>query len=97
MVALPSDVTRNSKPAKAAFENVFLAMVNTLEPKSSKGSRIPSSKAKAIAALCVGGMVVARAMADRAVADDLREACMSIALELGGWGRKTRRRVPLGG
>jgi TetR/AcrR family transcriptional repressor of nem operon len=88
MVALPTDVSRKGKPAKAAFENVFLAMVNILEPKSSKGPRIPSAKAKAIAALCVGGMVVARAMADRAVADDLREACMSIALELGGWGKK---------
>ena len=30
-------------------------------------------------------MVVARAMADRAHADELRDACMSVALELGGW------------
>jgi hypothetical protein len=35
--------------------------------------------------LCVGGMVVARAMDDRAVADELRDACMRVALELGGW------------
>jgi hypothetical protein len=41
--------------------------------------------AKAIAALCVGGMVVARAMNDRAAADELRDACMSVALDLGGW------------
>jgi TetR/AcrR family transcriptional repressor of nem operon len=30
-------------------------------------------------------MVVARAMADRAYADQLRDACMGVALELGGW------------
>jgi hypothetical protein len=33
-------------------------------------------------------MVVARAMADRAYADELRDACMGVALELGGWGKK---------
>jgi hypothetical protein len=30
-------------------------------------------------------MVVARAMADRSYADELRDACMHVALELGGW------------
>jgi hypothetical protein len=32
-------------------------------------------------------MVVARAMEDRALADQLREACMAVAFELGGWDR----------
>jgi TetR/AcrR family transcriptional regulator, transcriptional repressor for nem operon len=43
--------------------------------------------AQATAALCVGGMVVARAMENREVADELRDACMAVALELGGWDR----------
>jgi hypothetical protein len=30
-------------------------------------------------------MVVARAIEDRVVADELRDACMAIALQLGGW------------
>jgi hypothetical protein len=30
-------------------------------------------------------MVVARALDDRALADELRESAMAIALELGGW------------
>jgi hypothetical protein len=30
-------------------------------------------------------MVVARALVDRALADELRDACMSVALNLGGW------------
>jgi hypothetical protein len=38
-----------------------------------------------VAALCVGGMVVARAMENRVAADELRDACMSMALHLGGW------------
>jgi TetR/AcrR family transcriptional regulator, transcriptional repressor for nem operon len=86
MVALPSDVARNGKPAKAAFENVFCAMVNLLERSSKNGAPSRQVQAKAIAALCVGGMVVARAMKNRGVADELRDACMSVALELGGWG-----------
>jgi hypothetical protein len=30
-------------------------------------------------------MVVARALVDPALADELRDACMSVALNLGGW------------
>lgn len=88
MVALPTDVSRNGKPAKAAFEKVFCAMVDLLERNSKLRGSSRTKNAKAIAALCVGGMVVARAMGDRAVADDLRDACMSVALELGGWREK---------
>ena len=86
MVALPSDVSRSGKTAKLAFETVFSAMVSVLE-RSLKQSRTRNTRAQAIAALCVGGMVVARAMHDRAHADKLRDACMSVALELGGLGR----------
>ena len=84
MVALPSDVTRSGQSAKLAFETVFGAMVSVLE-RSLMLSRTRNTKAQAIAALCIGGMVVARAMHDRAHADELRDACMSVALELGGW------------
>jgi TetR/AcrR family transcriptional regulator, transcriptional repressor for nem operon len=42
-------------------------------------------RALAIAALCVGGMVLARTIEDRALADELREASRSIALSLGRW------------
>lgn len=42
--------------------------------------------AQAAAALCVGGMVVARALLDRALADELRDSYMTVALQLGGWG-----------
>ncbi|HEX5235432.1 MAG TPA: TetR/AcrR family transcriptional regulator [Silvibacterium sp.] len=88
MVALPTDVTRCSKTTKLAFENVFGAMVRLLEQSVTSHKRRHTT-AQAVAALCVGGMVVARAMADRTVADGLREACMSVALDLGGWKTRT--------
>jgi AcrR family transcriptional regulator len=85
MVALPADVTRCGGDAKRAFEEVFAAMVGLLEQRVLDEKQHRRAKAQAVAALCVGGMVVARAIEDRVVADELREACMSIALQLGGW------------
>ncbi len=99
MTALPTDVARSSVITKRAFETVFRAMVSVLErstagiERSTAGIRGPRrAQAQAIAALCVGGMVVARAMADRDYADELLDACMSVALEVGGWasGRKSK-------
>jgi TetR/AcrR family transcriptional regulator, transcriptional repressor for nem operon len=88
MTALPTEVARGSARTKRAFQTVFQAMVSVLE-RSTAGAGGPSrERAQAIAALCVGGMIVARAMADRVRADELRDACMEIALDLGGWGRK---------
>ncbi|MGA3045633.1 MAG: TetR/AcrR family transcriptional regulator [Terracidiphilus sp.] len=87
MVALPSDVTRCGIEPKRAFETIFQAMVSVLErsvAKDAKG-RARRTVAQATAALCVGGMVVARAMDNRMLADELRGACMAIAFDLGGW------------
>lgn len=90
MTALPTDVARSSVSTKRAFETVFKAMVSVLE-RSTAGNNAPRrEQAQAIAALCVGGMVVARAMADRGYADELRDACMGVALELGGWSNKRK-------
>jgi TetR/AcrR family transcriptional regulator, transcriptional repressor for nem operon len=85
MVALPTDVARSSASTKRVFETVFGAMANALERSMTKKGQRGHQMGRALAALCVGGMVVARAMADRAAADELRDACMAVALELGGW------------
>jgi AcrR family transcriptional regulator len=85
MLTLPTDVMRGDRNVRRAFETVFTTMVGDLERSGPADNRQRHAKAQAVAALCVGGMVVARAMANRVVADELRDACMSIALELGGW------------
>lgn len=85
MIALPSDVARGERKAKRAFEVVFGAMVRFLDRDVHNRAHDTRATAQAIAALCVGGMVVARAMDDREVADELRKACMDVALQLGGW------------
>lgn len=90
MVALPTDVARSGVSARHAFETVFQAMVSVLE-RSLRDKKAPRRlKAQAIAALCIGGMVVARALVDRALADDLRDGCAAMALRLGGWNQAGR-------
>jgi hypothetical protein len=91
MVALPTDVSRSGESAKHAFETIFQAMVSVLERSSRKNGRSRRVTAQAMAALCVGGMVVARAINNRDVADELRDACQAVALELGGWNEGTTR------
>jgi TetR/AcrR family transcriptional regulator, transcriptional repressor for nem operon len=90
MAALPSDVSRSPESAKRAFETVFKAMVKVLERGRIGNSQSRRAKAQATAALCVGGMVVARAMVDRTLADELRDSCMEVALNLGGWDRNIK-------
>ena len=50
------------------------------------GDKKPSRRttAQVIAAISIGGMVVARTLVDRAHADELRESCRAVDLQLGG-------------
>jgi TetR/AcrR family transcriptional regulator, transcriptional repressor for nem operon len=84
MVPLPTDVARCGVSAKRAFETVFKAMVSVLERSVVQNGRHRRITAQSIAALSIGGMVVARTMVDRALADELRAACIPVALDLGG-------------
>src|SRR5258708_6420040 len=85
MVALPSDVARSGESAKRAYEKVFKAMVAILQREASGNGHSDRTQALAIAALCVGGVVIARAIDDSALVDELRDAATSMALKLGGW------------
>src|SRR5580658_5728930 len=87
---LTHGVARSGVSAKRAFETVFRAMVSVLERSLISKSRRHRTTAQCIAAMSIGGMVVARTMVDRALADELRAACLSVALELGGWGKKKK-------
>lgn len=60
-------------------------MLSILEGQAPGGKRSPQQRAKAIAALCVGGMVLARSLNDKNLGDEIREAAMQLALEEGDW------------
>ena len=90
MVALPTDVARSGASARRAFETVFKAMVSVLERSLAQSGRRRRATAQSIAALSIGGMVVARTMVDRVLADELRAACLAVALDLGGWNKRSK-------
>jgi TetR/AcrR family transcriptional regulator, transcriptional repressor for nem operon len=85
MVALPSDVARSDERVKGAFETVFKAMVSVLGREARNAIDGSENAAMAIAALCIGGMVVARSLNDDGFGDRVRDAAIHAALMLGGW------------
>jgi len=85
MVGLPSDTSRSDPTVRRVFEEVFKGMVGLFHQSLDGPDNEARERALAMAAICVGGMVIARAVEDRALADSLRDAAMKVALELGGW------------
>ena len=92
MVALPSDVARSDKRVKGAFQVAFTAMVDLLGREVKGKSRRREDAAMAVAALCIGGMVVARSLNDVELSDRLRAATTKAALEMGGWAPPKKKR-----
>jgi TetR/AcrR family transcriptional repressor of nem operon len=90
-VALPSDVARSDATVRRAFESVFNSMVSLFEETLRREGRGDRTRALAIAGICVGGMVVARAVHSTELAGALRDAALKTALELGGWADKRPR------
>jgi AcrR family transcriptional regulator len=85
MVALPGDVARSGAAAKRAYEKALRAMIDHLQTDASRTGKPDRTEALAIAALCIGGMVIARASDDLAIADEVRDAAKRTAMRLGGW------------
>lgn len=85
LMALPSDVARGGEPVKRAYRQVLEYMIEHLQ------AGVPGTKAReralAVAALCIGGMAVARAIDDVKLAHEIREAARDMALSLGGWNK----------
>ena len=83
LVALPSDVARGGEAVKAAFRQVLDKMViifaaNLPNPEAGK-------RALALVAMCIGGMVAARAVDEPTLADDFRDAARHYVFATMGW------------
>lgn len=85
LVALPNDVSRTEDSVKRAFESVLKVLIDIFEQGLQRRGTAARRRALAMASLCVGGMVLARTVEDRALGDELREASRSVALSLGRW------------
>jgi TetR/AcrR family transcriptional repressor of nem operon len=85
MIGLPSDVARGGETVKAAYRQVLEMMVGAFEANLPAAAAPARERALALAALCVGGMVLARAVDDPVLAGELRKAAHSHALSSSGW------------
>jgi AcrR family transcriptional regulator len=84
---LASDVSRSSAKVKKAFREVVEMMLKVF----AAGLRGPHARDRALAlvSLCVGAMVVARAVDDPALAEALRVAARKHVLASSGWKRSS--------
>jgi len=86
MIALPSDVARGNGVVKKAFREVLEMMAGAfaanLEPADGQS---PRERALALVALAVGGMVLARAIDDKTLSDEIRDSARKQAFATTGW------------
>jgi AcrR family transcriptional regulator len=80
MVGLPSDTARCGKVARAAFQQVLEMMVDAFEANVGPATEPPRERALALAALCVGAMVLARSVDDGRLSEELRDAARRQAI-----------------
>lgn len=78
MIALPSDVARANPEVQASYQELLQAMVSLFE-NSLKDREHARQKALSLAALCVGGMVLARTLPDSELAEEVRMAAHNTA------------------
>jgi AcrR family transcriptional regulator len=87
MIALPSDVSRGNEAVREAFRRVLEMMVGAFTDCLPADGQTPRERALALVATVVGGMVLARAIDDKALADDLRASARRQVYEMAGWER----------
>ena len=85
MIALPADISKTDRSVREAFESAFRLMVDIFQQDLDRHNKQSRDRAFAIAAMCVGGMVLARSIENRELADELRQASLNVALWLGNW------------
>ena len=82
MIALPSDVARQSPEVRQAYQNLLTAMVWLFESTQQGPVEEKRQRALAMSALCVGGMVLARSIPDSDLSEEVRAAAYRAATDL---------------
>ena len=80
MIALPSDIARANPQVQESYRQLLEAMVGLFENGLAADRPDRRQKALSLAALCVGGMVIARSLPDSQLAEEVRTAAQDYAL-----------------
>lgn len=81
MIALSSDVARQDLAVRESYQDLLKAMVALFEANLTGRVEEPRKNALKLAALCVGGMILARTLPGSALAEDVRVAAHEAALD----------------
>jgi len=84
MIALPSDIARSNPQVRASYQHLLSAMVSLFEGGADRTDGRSREVALSLAALCVGGMVLARTLPDSALAEEVRHSAHKTAMALAG-------------
>jgi hypothetical protein len=79
MIALPSDVARANESVRGAYQGLLESMVWLFEQCIGGNDAGTRKQALTLAALCVGGMTLARTLTDNSLAREIREAALESA------------------
>jgi len=82
MIALPSDVARAGPEVQTSYQDLLEAMIWLFEHNLGGKSAPSRKKSLSLAALCIGGMVVARTLPNSDLAEEIREAAFNAADEI---------------
>ena len=82
MIALPSDAARASEDVQKAYQELLNAMVWLFENSLDGANGEARQNALSMAALCVGGMVLARTLPNSELAEEVRLAALEAATRL---------------
>ena len=85
LIGLTNILSGSDQSVRSALESPLRLMIETFEHGVKPTGDPARQLALALTSLCVGGMVLARAVEDPSLADELREAATAIALKLGDW------------
>ena len=81
MIALPSDIARGSPEVQAAYQLLLTSMVGVFEGSLPGPRAAAHRKALVLAALSVGGMVLARTLPNSKLAEEVRSAAYAHGME----------------
>lgn len=79
MIALPSDVARASPQVQESYQQLLAGMVGLFECSLETEDEKNRPTALSLAALCVGGMILARTLPNNELADEVRLAALTMA------------------
>lgn len=82
MIALPSDIARGNSDVQNSYQDLLNAMVFLFERCLARDEQDERKRSLALAAMCVGGMVLARTLPESELAAEVRLAAHDMAVEL---------------